>query len=171
MLCGCATYRRYESTRPTAIQETESRLGQAGFQVLMADQPDQVMMVRGLPTFQLHSYPSLRGKIYWYNDPVHCRCVYVGDDHAYQNYQWALMQQNDTAAYVADSQDYNDVLALEQFNQMMFPVPVYVAGGIVGGTLNGGGHDGAGGGHIAHSGGPAFGGWYGHGGHGGGGHR
>jgi len=191
-LAGCAAYKHYEASRPSATTAMESALTQAGFQRMEADYPDQLQIVRGLPSYSLHSYPTQSGSVYWYYDPGNCGCVLVGDEQAFRKYQWQLIQENDTAAYVADTQ-YDDVVSLNALNAGMFPPSLFllgmgpIAGGYFGapgrggvdrdGDLDhdrgpdndhgGGGHRGGGGGHF---GGGGFGGREGFGGHGGGGH-
>ncbi len=162
---GCSLYQQYEASRPAAVSLTESALAEAGFERMEARYPDQLEMVQGLPTYSMHSYPTPNGNVYWYYDPGNCGCVFEGNAQAFQKYQWELTQENDTAAYVADSED-DDVVALNALNESMFPPSIYllglgpIAGGI--GIHHGGGGGGWGGHH-------GFGG-HGFGGHGGGGH-
>lgn len=161
---GCSLYQHYEASRPAAVELTESALAEAGFERMEARYPDQLQMVQGLPTYSMHSYPTPNGNVYWYYDPGNCGCVFEGNAEAFQKYQWELAQENDTAAYVADSED-DDVIALNALNESMFPPSIYllglgpVVGGI--GIHHGGGRGGgSGGGHHG-----------GRGGRGGGGHR
>lgn len=161
---GCSLYQHYEASRPAAVELTESALAEAGFERMEARYPDQLQMVQGLPTYSMHSYPTPNGNVYWYYDPGNCGCVFEGNAEAFQKYQWQLAQENDTAAYVADSED-DDVIALNALNESMFPPSIYllglgpVVGGI--GIHHGGGRGGgSGGGHHGRGGG----------GHGSGGH-
>ncbi|MGC1676751.1 MAG: hypothetical protein WA740_04385 [Candidatus Binataceae bacterium] len=163
-IAGCSLYQQYEASRPAAVAEMESALAEAGFERMEADYPDQLQMVEGLPTYSMHSYPTPNGNVYWYYDPANCGCVFEGDAQAFQKYQWQLTQANDTAAYVADSED-DDVVSLNALNQSMFPPSIYLLGlGPVAGGI--GIHHGGGGGFGGHHG---FGHGFGH--HGFGGHH
>ncbi len=163
---GCSLYQHYEASRPAAVTLTESALAEAGFERMEAHYPDQLQMVQGLPTYAMHSYPTPNGNVYWYYDPGNCGCVFEGNAEAFQKYQWELTQENDTAAYVADSED-NDVVALNALNESMFPPSIYLLGlgPVAGGIGIHHGSPGGGGGFGGHH----PGGW-GHGGPGGG-HR
>jgi len=172
---GCSLYQHYEASQPAVVTDTESALAEAGFTRMEASYPDQLQMVQGLPSYSMHSYPTPNGNVYWYYDPGNCGCVFEGNAEAFQKYQWQLTQENDTAAYVADSED-DDVVSLNALNESMFPPSIYllglgpVAGGI---GLHGGGGGGLLGGHhgFGHGfGGHGFGGHGFGGGHGGGGH-
>ncbi len=183
-LAGCAAYQHYEASRPAAAIAMETALTQAGFTQMEADYPDQLEIVQGLPSYSLHSYPSPDGAVYWYYDPGTCGCVMVGNEKAFDNYQWQLTQRDEIAAYVTDSED-DDVASLNALNGSMFPPSLFLLGmapagrGSIGprgggGGVHGVGHDHGGGGHHeggggGHSGG-GEGGGSGHSGGGGGGH-
>ncbi len=178
-LSGCAAYQHYEASRPAAVTAMESQLDEAGFTRMEADYPDQLQIVRGLPSYSLHLYPSQHGIVYWYYDPLYCGCVYVGNDAAYRKYQWQITQQNDTAAYVASTED-SDAIALNALDGSMFPPSLFLlgmgaaaGGAYYGARGTGGGHGGGGhdrdGGHDRGGGGGLLGGGHLGGGHIGGG--
>jgi len=80
-LCGCATIRRHET------QGTEQVLSAAGFQLKVGATPEKLASLRVLPTRRL--VPQARdGRLYYvYADPEVCRCLFVGAEPQYQEYQ------------------------------------------------------------------------------------
>ena len=73
--------------------ETERLLAAAGFQMKLADTPEKVAHLETLTQRQL--VPHQRdGKIYYvYADANYCKCVYVGTEEAYQQYQKLAFQK------------------------------------------------------------------------------
>ena len=108
-LCGGCAY-----TQRQKAQQVEPMLSAAGFKVKLADTPEKLAKLQAVP--QLKLKPLQRdGKLYYaYVDAAGCRCTYLGDQAAYQNYQILLQQQrnarddtraanvNDDAAIVGD---------------------------------------------------------------------
>jgi len=96
--CGCATVRwAYDTTRSylgsaqtEAVREpaleTESRLAAAGFSRIPAKSEAELSHVRLLPPLQISYYIDKGRFRYRFADPEFCRCVFVGDDVAYQRY-------------------------------------------------------------------------------------
>src|ERR1700674_4884375 len=73
---SCSAYRRYEASRPETVRETESMLSDAGFHTIQIDTSDQAGLAANLPPFELRSYPTSSGSVFWYYDPKICGCVY-----------------------------------------------------------------------------------------------
>lgn len=84
---GCAYFQRQEA------KKTEPILSAAGFQMKLADTPEQLDRIKAMPQRQLR--PLKRGgKLYFaYADAQGCRCVYLGDQAAYRRYQDLAFQQ------------------------------------------------------------------------------
>lgn len=161
IVSGCSVYRRYEASKPENVRKTEAMLTDAGFKTIKLDSDDKVGLVEDLPDYQLYTYRTQAGPVYWYYDPDICECVYEGHEPEYDRYQLALQHQNDVAQYAAESQD-QEIAQLNALNGGLFPPPLFWIGGAAPVLFTGGGH---GGGHFGggHGGG-------GHGGFGGGGH-
>jgi len=87
LLCtGCAYMQRQKT------QQTESMLSAAGFKMKLADTPERLAKLQTMPQLKLRPLKRA-GKLYYaYTDVEGCRCTYLGDETAYQNYQ-ALVQQ------------------------------------------------------------------------------
>ena len=86
-LSGCATIRRHEAL------DTEQVLSAAGFHMQLGDTPEKLTSLQALPTRRL--VPNERdGRLYYvYADPEVCRCLYVGTEPQYQEYQRLALQK------------------------------------------------------------------------------
>ena len=84
---GCAYLGGHEA------KKTEPVLSAAGFQMKLADTPEQLAKIKAMPQRKLR--PLKRGgKLYFaYADANGCRCVYLGDEAAYQRYQELSFEQ------------------------------------------------------------------------------
>lgn len=84
---GCATIRKDQA------QSTESVLAAAGFRMKPADTPERLANLQAMRPRKI--VPHVKdGKVaYVYADPTNCRCLYIGDEAAYQRYQQLAIQQ------------------------------------------------------------------------------
>jgi len=88
MLAGCAAMQKQETL------ETERLLSAAGFQVKLADAPQKLASLQALPQRKL-LLRQQNGKIYYiYADRTDCKCLYYGNEQAYQRYHRLAMEQN-----------------------------------------------------------------------------
>jgi hypothetical protein len=62
-------------------------LEQAGFVRRNADTPDRVAALKALPPHQFITRMSNGSIKYMYADPIACDCIYVGGQHAYDQYR------------------------------------------------------------------------------------
>jgi hypothetical protein len=93
---GCALFRETPQEKAQAI---EPLLSAAGFKMKLADTPDKLAHLQTLPALQLVPHQE-GGKLYYgFADPYVCRCLYVGDQTAYQQYQKLALQRQ-----IADEQ-------------------------------------------------------------------
>ena len=84
---GCAALRKSD------VETQEQLLSAAGFQMKLADSPQKLTHLQQLSSQKL--VPHTRdGKLYYvYADPEFCKCLYVGNEPAYQKYQQLAVQQ------------------------------------------------------------------------------
>src|ERR1700732_5171283 len=69
-------------------QELEPMLEAAGFSELPASTSDQATKVKTLPPLKLSYYDDNNGiKHYWMADSDYCKCLFHGDEAAYQRYE------------------------------------------------------------------------------------
>jgi hypothetical protein len=114
-------------------QELEPMLEAAGFSELPAATPDQTTGLKTLPPLKLNYYIDQNGvKHYWVADPEFCKCLFHGDEAAYQRYENIKLENQ-----VAD-RDRRAVEAQQQ-QQMMGPPGFGPGMGFGGGGFGGGG--------------------------------
>jgi len=99
-LSGCATIRRHEAL------DTEQVLSAAGFHMQLGDTPEKLTSLQALPTRRL--VPNERdGRLYYvYADPEVCRCLYVGTEPQYQEYQRLALQKRLADEELMAAQDF-----------------------------------------------------------------
>ena len=89
-LAGCAL------TQPSPAERAhylEPMLSAAGFRLVPADTPQKIQRLAALAPLKVSYYAGKDGKThYWFADPDHCHCFYVGDEAAYQKYQDLRLQ-------------------------------------------------------------------------------
>ena len=82
MFAGCAS----QGTM-TAADQTQIDLGSCGFTWKIADTPEKLKKLESLPQRQILRREK-DGKVYYiYADARDCKCIYVGDEKAYQQYK------------------------------------------------------------------------------------
>jgi hypothetical protein len=79
-LASCAAKRAQQAVN------TERMLHVAGFQLKIADTPEKLEMLKGMPQRRITPYPRGDKIFYVYADATSCRCMYVGTPEAYQRY-------------------------------------------------------------------------------------
>ena len=98
MITGCAS----QGTMPATMQ-TQLDLGSCGFTWKIADTPEKMKQLEALPQRQIVPHQK-DGKVYYiYADARDCKCVYIGDEKAYQQYRQFVYdkrmdRKNDIAA-------------------------------------------------------------------------
>jgi hypothetical protein len=83
-LAGCAVVKDVQKNEAA---DREQLLAAAGFRVKLADTPQKLAHLQTLTQRKLvtHQY---KGKVYYvYADALNCKCLYVGDEAAYQRFQ------------------------------------------------------------------------------------
>jgi hypothetical protein len=102
VICGCSAVnpivaQSWPQTPQEQAQEIEPLLDTAGFQSLLASNPEQKNRLKALPSMKLGYYLDQHGKAnYWLADPDYCGCLFHGDEAAYERYQ-LLEKDNQTA--------------------------------------------------------------------------
>ena len=103
-LAGCAQIQRREA------EQIEPQLSAAGFQMIRADTPEKFAKLQGMPQCKLHSMNHDGKRYYVFADAQGCRCLYLGDKNAYDQYQAATAQERREIAVqdeVYESMDEN----------------------------------------------------------------
>ena len=100
VMTGCAS----QGTMPATMQ-TQLDLGSCGFTWKIADTPEKMKQLEALPQRQIVPHQK-DGKLYYlYADARDCKCVYIGDEKAYQQYKQFVYEKR---------QDRKDDIAAEQ---------------------------------------------------------
>lgn len=107
MLAGCAALQKNE------VLDAEGLLTKAGFQKYVADTPQKMAHLKTLAQQRISRHKR-HGKLYFvYADAANCRCLYAGDETAFQHYQDLERQQNSNVLEM----DRPDIVTGEQWSQ------------------------------------------------------
>jgi hypothetical protein len=85
---GCATM------RAAATRSTEEMLSTAGFHMTAADTPETLAQLASLPPRRIAAQASQGQTSYVYPDPDVCKCLYVGTELQYQQYQKLRLEKD-----------------------------------------------------------------------------
>ena len=94
LLAGCAAIKSQDA------QSTEQMLAAAGFVMIPAETPEEIANLNTLTPLKVEFSVKDNKPLYWYADPYNCKCVYTGDQAAYDSYQKIRVAQN-----IADEQE------------------------------------------------------------------
>lgn len=89
-LAGCAT----PPPMQQRVGQQEEMLSAAGFNVRPADTSRKLTHLQKLPPYQILMRFRDERPIYLYADPQYCRCLYVGNERAYQTYRRFAVERN-----------------------------------------------------------------------------
>jgi hypothetical protein len=98
LLGGCATADRDRAA------EIEPLLIAAGFQKRVADTPQKLAHLQQLEPLKLIPHARQTSVYYVYADPNGCRCAYVGNEMAFEQYQGLVLKQTVSEAKVSVTQ-------------------------------------------------------------------
>jgi hypothetical protein len=106
MQLGCAAIRTSEA------KQVDSMLAASGFKILPADTPEKEEMLNSLPPLKLQYRVKDGNPLYFYADPYNCKCVYTGDQAAYDRYA-KLVQEAAIAEEEQQAALMNEEAAME----------------------------------------------------------
>ena len=88
LLAGCAAIEKQDT------KDTEQLLSAAGFNIKLADTPEKLASLQVMKQHKVVRRELSNGQLrFLYADATVCRCLYVGDEQAYQQYQKLAVQQ------------------------------------------------------------------------------
>jgi hypothetical protein len=88
LLAGCAAIEKQDT------EGTEQLLSAAGFNIKAADTPEKLASLQRMKQHKVVRRELNNGQLrFLYADAAVCRCLYVGDEQAYQQYQKLAVQQ------------------------------------------------------------------------------
>ena len=83
-LAGCAVVKEVQKNEAS---DKEQLFAAAGFKVKLADTPQKMTHLQTLPQRKIFT-KERKGKVYYlYADALNCKCLYVGDQAAYDSFQ------------------------------------------------------------------------------------
>lgn len=88
ILMSCAAIKSQDA------QSTEELLSAAGFVMIPAETPEEIANLNTLTPLKVEFSVKDNKPLYWYADPYNCKCVYTGDQAAYQRYEQLNVEQN-----------------------------------------------------------------------------
>jgi hypothetical protein len=88
ILSGCAAIQGEQAS------STEEMLAAAGFKIVAADTPDEMNMLNSLTPNKVQFSVRDNKPLYWYADPYKCKCVWTGDQAAYDRYERMVYESN-----------------------------------------------------------------------------
>ena len=87
-LSGCAAIEKSNAV------DTERMLSASGFRMKFADTPEKLAHLQSLTQSKLVAHEKDGVLYYLYADAEFCKCLYVGNEKAYQEYQQLLIRRN-----------------------------------------------------------------------------
>lgn len=85
-IAGCA------AIQSNKTQEQEQLLSAAGFIMVPATTQAEIENLNTLTPHRVMFSVKDNKPLYWYADPTNCKCVYTGDQEAYQRYEKLLTE-------------------------------------------------------------------------------
>ena len=98
--------------RSSEAEQVDNLLAAAGFKMLPADTPEKEDMLNSLPPLKLQYRVKDGNPLYFYADPYNCKCVYSGDQVAYDRYA-RLAQESAIAEEEQQAALMNEEAAME----------------------------------------------------------
>jgi len=100
-LAGCTAIEKSDA------EDAEQALAAAGFQMKLADTPALEAQMKKLPQRKL-THVERDGKLFFvYADDLVCKCLYVGDQAAYQRYEKLSLEENIAADEAMTDMDWS----------------------------------------------------------------
>lgn len=122
LLAGCSLLQETPQQRAERI---EPMLAAAGFHILAVDTPARQAEAQRLTPLKVRYYFDNGKPRYWFNDPVNCHCVYVGNEKNYQQYEQIRLQQRAAQEEAETAQMNEEAVQQEQMNMMLWPGPFF----------------------------------------------
>ena len=111
---GCA------AIQANKTQEQEQLLSAAGFVMVPATTQAEIENLNSLTPHKVMFSVKDNKPLYWYADPTNCKCVYTGDQAAYQRYE-KLLTESQIANEVEQAAISNEVASDNMWGWMGGP--------------------------------------------------
>jgi hypothetical protein len=118
VLAGCASQGKW-----TAADQAQMDLGSCGFSWKIADTPEKMKQLEALPQRQIVPHQK-DGKLYYiYADARDCKCVYIGDEKAYQQYKQFVYEKRQDRKDDIAAERTADIAMFSDFWNIFGPTP------------------------------------------------
>lgn len=87
-LAGCATVEKSNA------QDTQQMLAAAGFKMKLADTPEKLAHLKTMTQRKVVPHDQDGRPVYIYADAEFCKCLYAGDEAAYDGFEKMTVRQN-----------------------------------------------------------------------------
>ncbi|CAB1079527.1 hypothetical protein D1AOALGA4SA_7237 [Olavius algarvensis Delta 1 endosymbiont] len=87
-LAGCASIEKSNAT------DAQQMLAAAGFKMKLADTPEKLAHLKTLTQRKVVPHDKDGKPVYIYADAEFCRCLYAGDEDAYDRYEKMVVREN-----------------------------------------------------------------------------
>ena len=102
IFASCAAIKREKA------MDTEQLLAAAGFAQIPADTPERLEHLSTLPQRQIVTDERDNKIYYFYADKKTCKCLFVGDQSAYQKFQELTVREKIADERLEAAEDYED---------------------------------------------------------------
>src|SRR5271169_1253205 len=93
-LCGCSSMQPQPPTPEQQAEQLEPMLSAAGFRMLPADTPQRQQQLQTLVPLDVNYYVGKTGNLHYYMaDPTFCKCMYIGNEQNYQQFEKLKLNQ------------------------------------------------------------------------------
>jgi hypothetical protein len=112
IVCGVTALTGCQTIRDSNARSKEEMLAAAGFQMKQVLTPEQLANIQKMPQRKLIPHTKDGRVLYVYADAEACRCVYVGTEKNYQDYQKMVYQteladEEETTAEINSENRFN----------------------------------------------------------------
>ncbi|HEY9159388.1 hypothetical protein [Candidatus Binatus sp.] len=116
-LFGCGSLQPQPPTPEQQAEQIEPMLSAAGFRMLLADTPERQKHLESLAPLQVDYYVGKTGDLHYYMaDPYHCKCMYIGSEEDYQQYEKLKLNEQFQAKEAEISQQALEAQQMEDMN-------------------------------------------------------
>jgi hypothetical protein len=121
-LGGCSSIAQSVEPQPPSPQQqaeqVEPILSAAGFRMLPADTPQRQQQLQSLVPLQVNYYVGKTGNLHYYMaDPDYCKCMYIGTEENYQQYEKLKLNQQYQEKEGAISRENLEAIQLQDMEE------------------------------------------------------
>ena len=117
-LAGCGSIQPPPPTPEQQAEQLEPMLAAAGFRMLPADTPERQQQLESLLPLQVLYYVGKTGTLHYYMaDPSYCKCMYVGSEENYQQYEKMKLNQQLQAKEGEISRENLEAIQMEDMDE------------------------------------------------------